>query len=174
MATEQSVDFEAYKSVVEAAKAEILAKIPKPDPVGWKLVTLVLPVILTSILGTIVFRMQSDINSRLSLTQDYYRRRLEVYGKLYESLASIKRQAENALNRPTTTTGLDDTIVAFGDSYSANTIYLTQALINAVDEMWRDSSRAVGEPVFSPESLKVLRSNAARIEKQMRSDLVVD
>ncbi len=73
---------------------------PRPEPLGWKLLTLILPIILTSILGFIVFKMQSNINSRLTLTQDYYRKRLEVYGKLYDNLVVVRERAQRALNEP--------------------------------------------------------------------------
>ena len=59
-------DLEGYRAIVEAAKTEILARMPRPEPLGWKLLTLILPIILTSILGIIVFKMQSSINSRLT------------------------------------------------------------------------------------------------------------
>src|SRR5262245_9597365 len=89
-----TVEFEAYKAVVDAAKAEILSKMPKPEPVQWRLGFLVLPVLLTSILGILVFKLQSSINSKLSLTQDYYKKRLEVYGELYKNLVSLRERAQ--------------------------------------------------------------------------------
>jgi len=60
----QAAELEAYRAIVEAAKMEILARMPKSEPLGWKLLTLILPIILTSILGFFVFKMQSNITSR--------------------------------------------------------------------------------------------------------------
>jgi|RhiMethySRZTD1v2_1073278.scaffolds.fasta_scaffold1379166_2 hypothetical protein len=167
-------ELEAFRAIVEAAKTEILAKMPKPEPLGWKLLTLILPIILTSILGIFVFKMQSSINSRLTLTQDYYRKRLEVYGKLYDNLVSVRERAQRALNEPITSAGLDDTVEAFNRSYSGNTIFLTQPLIIASENMWKASVRAIAEPSISPESLATIRKGADAVERQMRLDLVGD
>ena len=170
----QVAELEAFRAIVEAAKTEILARMPRPEPLGWKLLTLILPIILTSILGIIVFKMQSSINSRLTLTQDYYRKRLEVYGKLYDNLVSVRERAQRALNEPITSAGLDDTVEAFNRSYSGNTIFLTQPLIIASEKMWKVSVSAIAEPSISPESLKTIRQVADAVERQMRLDLVGD
>ena len=167
-------ELEAFRAIIEAAKTEILAKMPRPEPLGWKLLTLILPIILTSILGIFVFKMQSSINSRLTLTQDYYRKRLEVYGKLYDNLVSVRERAQRALNEPITSAGLDDTVEAFNRSYSGNTIFLTQPLIIAAENMWKDSVSAIAEPSISPESLKTIKKGADAVERQMRLDLVGD
>jgi len=167
-------DVETYTAIVDAARREILDKIPKPEPLGWKLLVIVLPIILTSILGAIVFKVQSNITSRLSLTQDYYRKRLEVYGNLYENLANIRKQATNALSQPTNSSGLDSTITTFVDHYSANTIFLTQELLKAANDMYVDSSRGLADTVITPEFLKVVHDDADKVEQQMRKDLVVD
>jgi hypothetical protein len=167
-----TVEFEAYKAVVDAAKVEILAKMPKSEPLLWRLVFLVLPVLLTSILGILVFKLQSSINSRLSLTQDYYKKRLEVYGKLYENLVSLRERAQRALDEPTASAGLDDTVAAFNQNYSANTIFLTRSLLKVSEDMWKTSVGAIAEPSISAETLKAIRANADAVERQMRQDLV--
>jgi|SRR5215469_4726368 len=167
-------DVETYTAVVDAARREILEKMPKPEPLGWKLLVIVLPVILTSILGAIVFKVQSNITSRLSLTQDYYRKRLEVYGHLYENLSNIRAQAKNALDQPTNTSGLDSTITTFVDHYSSNSIFLTQDLLKAANSMYQDSSRRLQDPTITPEFLQEVHEDADKVEQQMRKDLVVD
>ena len=168
----QVAELEAFRAIIEAAKTEILAKMPRPEPLGWKLLTLILPIILTSILGFFVFKMQSNITSRLTLTQDYYRKRLEVYGKLYDNLVVVRERAQRALNEPMSSAGLDDTVEAFNRNYSANTIFLTQPLLTAAENMWNTSISVLREESISPESLKTIRTGADAVEKQMRIDLV--
>ena len=172
MDPDRQTEFEAYKAVVDAAKAEILAKMPKPEPVQWRLVFLVLPILLTSILGVLVFKLQSSINSRLSLTQDYYKKRLDVYARLYENLVSLRERAQKSLDEPTASAGLEDTVAAFNRNYSANTIFLTRNLMKASDQMWNASVRAIAEPTISQETLKAIRDSADAVETQMRRDLV--
>ena len=168
----QAAELEAYRAIVEAAKMEILARMPKSEPLGWKLLTLILPIILTSILGFFVFKMQSNITSRLTLTQDYYRKRLEVYGKLYDNLVVVRQRAQRALNEPIQSADLEDTVDTFNRNYSANTIFLTQDLLTAAENMWHTSSRALGEQTISPETLNMIKTGADAVEKQMRIDLV--
>jgi transcriptional regulator of met regulon len=170
----RSTDFEAYKAVLDAAKIEILAKMPKPEPVQWRLVFLVLPVLLTSILGVLVFKLQSSINSKLSLTQDYYKKRLEVYGELYKNLVSLRERAQRSLEEPTASADLEGTVEAFNHNYTANTIFLTRELMKASDDMWTASVRVIAEPTISPETLKAIQDKAKAVEKQMRLDLVAE
>ena len=42
------------------------------------------------------------------------------------------------MNR-STSAGLDDTVEAFNRNYSANTIFLTQPLLSAAENMWNTS-----------------------------------
>jgi len=68
--------------------------------------------------------------------------------------------------------GLDDTVEAFNRNYSANTIFLTQPLLTAAENMWNTSISVLREESISPESLKTIRTGADAVEKQMRIDLV--
>jgi len=65
-------------------------------------------------------------------------------------------------------------VEAFNRSYSGNTIFLTQPLIIAAENMWKDSVSAIAEPSISPESLKTIKKGADAVERQMRLDLVGD
>ena len=96
---------EEYRALLERMKFEILAALPKQDPRSWRLVSVVLPIVLTSLFSLFVYRVQSGIadkvdrdskslQARLSLTQDYYRERLRIYQAIHESVILVKEKAQ--------------------------------------------------------------------------------
>jgi len=178
-------DFEGYKSVVEAAKREILAALPKPEPWSWKLLVIVLPILLTTGLGYFNFKLQSrtnlqldrasrELQTRLSLTQDYYRERLTIYKGIHETLVGMREKAQRAVAEPLASTGLEASVTEFNHSYAANSIFLTQDLLASLDGLWRNSANSAMNPPLSRPALKEIVAGASEVEALMRRDLLID
>src|SRR5258706_2206876 len=100
-----------YRRHLEEVKREILAAIPRQDPRSWRLLSVVLPVVLTSFFSLFVYRFQAGIadkvdreskalQARLSLTQDYYRERLRIYQAIHQSVIGVKDKAQGAAGPP--------------------------------------------------------------------------
>src|SRR5471030_2755178 len=88
-------------------KFELLAALPKQDPRTWRLVSVVLPIVLTSVFSLFVYRVQAgmadkvdreskSLQARLSLSQDYYRERLRIYQAIHESVVRVRDKAQTA------------------------------------------------------------------------------
>jgi len=101
--------FEAYKEALASTRRELLAAIPKPDSPIWKTVSILLPILMTSILGFVVFYAQAKLQAsitdatqvRLALSQDYLQERLKTYkgSPSTGSRTEEFRVGQNASNR---------------------------------------------------------------------------
>ena len=90
----------AYRALLESTKQEILRSIPKVESAVWKLSTVLLPVVLTSILGLVV------------------------------NTVALKERAKTATQQSAFDAGLDRPIGEFYSSYSTRSIVITSDLPN--------------------------------------------
>jgi hypothetical protein len=173
-----------YRRHLEEVKREILAAIPKQDPRSWRLLSVVLPIVLTSFFSLFVYHFQAGIadkvdresktlQARLSLTQDYYRERLRIYQTIHQSVVGVKDKAEIAVG-PTEDAGLDDSVSALYHSYANNSIFLTRELEDRLGELWRTSMIAVRSDRISQADKEKIVQAIAAVEAQMRRDLLID
>ena len=114
---------EAYRALLEETKREILAAVPKQDPRAWRLVSVVLPIVLTSLFSLFVYRVQSSmadkvdrdskaLQARLSLTQDYYRERLRIYQIIHATVSQVREKAQTLRGAAVDEAGLDTSVSA--------------------------------------------------------------
>jgi hypothetical protein len=177
--------FEAYRALLEETKREILAAVPKQDPRSWRLVSVVLPIVLTSLFSLFVYRVQSGIadkvdrdskalQARLSLTQDYYRERLRIYQAIHATVSQVREKAQSVRGAPVDEAGLDTSVSALYRSYANNSIFLTRDLEQRLRDLWSHSLLVLrGERVSKADAEKII-AGIAEIEAQMRRDLLID
>jgi hypothetical protein len=133
-----------------------------------------LQVALTTLSGLLIWRFQSSVNAQIStqatalstkmaLSEEFYKRRLDVYTRLCGLMAALQDAAMRRVP-------LTDEAKAFYDWYKPNGLYESMGLIALTAEMWTESM-AIAKGESTGESLGGL---AKRIEEQMRSDLHVD
>ncbi len=181
--------FEAYKSLLDGTRREILEAIPKGDPPGWKLLTLVLPVVLTSLLGLWVYRVQANIQAnltqkveresnalqaRLALTQDYYRERLSTYKDVHQRVVALREKARTAAHQSAFDAGLDKPISDLYGSYSGSSIFISNEVLVALEALWNRAVGAARSDTVDSAQADAIASAAETIETLMRHDLHVD
>jgi hypothetical protein len=181
--------FEAYKSLLDGTRREILEAMPKGDPPGWKLLTLVLPVVLTSLLGLWVYRVQADIQAnitqkveresnvlqaRLALTQDYYRERLRTYKDVHERVVALRERTRTAAHQSAFDAGLDKPISDLYGSYSNSSIFISNEVLAALTALWNRAVGATRSDTVDSAEVEAIATSAAAIETLMRLDLHVD
>ena len=176
---------EEYRALLAETKREILAAIPKQDPRSWRLLSVVLPIVLTSLFSLFVYRVQSGmadkldreskaLQARLSLTQDYYRERLRIYQAIFETVSHVREKTQTLRGASVDEAGLDNSVSALYRSYADNSIFLTKDLQARLRELWSVSLTAIrGERVSKADVEKIV-AGIARIEEQMRRDLLID
>jgi hypothetical protein len=168
-----------YRRHLEEVKREILAELPKQDPRSWRLISVVLPIVLTSMFSLFVYRFQAGIadkvdreskalQARLSLTQDYYRERLHIYQTIHQSVVAVKDKAESD------EAALDDAVAALYHSYANNSIFLTRELEDRLTDLWRSSLSVLrNDKITKADKAEIVKAIAA-VETQMRRDLLID
>ncbi len=176
---------EAYRALLEETKRELLAAVPKQDPRSWRLVSVVLPIVLTSLFSVFVYRVQSGIadkvdrdskalQARLSLTQDYYRERLRIYQVIHATVSEVREKAQTLRGASVDEAGLDSSVSALYRSYANNSIFLTRDLEQRLQDLWAHSLTVLrGDRVSKADAEKIVEGIAG-IEKQMRRDLLID
>lgn len=176
---------EAYRALLEETKREILAAVPKQDPRSWRLVSVVLPIVLTSLFSLFVYRVQSSmadkvdrdskaLQARLSLTQDYYRERLRIYQIIHATVSQVREKAQTLRGTSVDEAALDTSVSALYRSYANNSIFLSRDLDQRLRELWAHSLSILrGDKVSKADAEKIVEG-IARIEAQMRRDLLID
>lgn len=184
-AIREDARFEAYRALLEETKRELLAAAPKQDPRSWRLVSVVLPIVLTSLFSLFVYRVQSGmadrvdrdskaLQARLSLTQDYYRERLRIYQAIHATVSQVREKAQTVRGIPVDEAGLDTSVSALYRSYANNSIFLTRDLEQRLRDLWTHSLVVLrGERVSKADAEKIV-AGIAGIEAQMRRDLLID
>jgi hypothetical protein len=176
---------EAYRSLLEETKRELLAAVPKQDPRSWRLVSVVLPIVLTSLFSLFVYRVQSSmadkvdrdskaLQARLSLTQDYYRERLRIYQIIHATVSEVREKAQTLRGASVDEAGLDSSVSALYRSYANNSIFLTRDLEQRLHDLWAHSLTVLrGDRVSKADAEKIVEGITG-IEQQMRRDLLID
>ena len=176
---------EEIRGLLERMKAEILAALPKQDPRSWRLLSVVLPIALTSVFSLFVYSVQAGIadkvdrqskslQARLSLSQDYYRERLRIYQAIHQSVISVKEKAQTARGAAAAEAALDGSVSALYRSYANNSIFLSRDLEKRLRGLWGDSLMAIRGETVSKGDIDKIMSGIAEIEAQMRRDLLID
>lgn len=176
---------EEYRALLERMKFELLAALPKQDPRTWRLVSVVLPIVLTSVFSLFVYRVQAgmadkvdreskSLQARLSLTQDYYRERLRIYQAIHESVVHVREKAQTARGAAVAEAALDSSVSALYRSYANNSIFLTRDLEKRLRSLWSDSLTAIRGETVSKSDIDKIMSGIVDIEAQMRRDLLID
>ena len=176
---------DSYRALLEETKRELLAAAPKQEPRSWRLVSVVLPIVLTSLFSLFVYRVQSGmadkvdrdskaLQARLSLTQDYYRERLRIYQAIHETVSLVREKAQTMKGSAIDETGLDSSVSALYKAYAHNSIFLTRDLESDLRALWADSLTALRGERLTKEQVEKIVENIGRIEEQMRRDLLID
>jgi len=176
---------EEIRALLERMRVEILAALPKQDPRSWRLVSVVLPIALTSVFSLFVYRVQAGmadrvdreskaLQARLSLSQDYYRERLRIYQAIHASVIQVKEKAQTARGAAAAEAALDSSVSALYRSYANNSIFLTRDLEKRLRGLWGDSLAAIRGDTVSKADIDRILSGIADVEAQMRRDLLID
>src|SRR5512140_2050916 len=184
-AIQDDAHLDAYRALLAETKREILAAIPKQDPRSWRLVSVVLPIVLTSLFSLFVYRVQSSIadkvdrdskalQARLSLTQDYYRERLRIYQVIHATVSEVREKAQTLRGTSVDEAALDTSVSALYRSYANNSIFLSRDLDQRLRGLWSHSLTVLrGDRVSKADAEKIVEGIAG-IEQQMRRDLLID
>ncbi|MFY9610929.1 MAG: hypothetical protein WAU45_20250 [Blastocatellia bacterium] len=144
------------------------------------------PSILSALLSYMSWTAQTnvqrsvDVNSKylstqLSLTQDFYKKRLEAYEETYHNVALLTDALGRADFDVESKNNAMDGLVLLQRSYKKNKLYMSDNLYKGLDELWGDG---IALPVLrsapggsGSTDLSAIQSKIDSVEKYMREDL---
>jgi hypothetical protein len=168
-------------TAIKDLESTILDALNSKDPLWWRIVQIILPVGLATILGFIVWMFQSDIDktikdkasllqAQLGLTQYLYEQRFASYQNLYDKVLAVYRSMQELQTHDQqaqiSTNTLDSNTRLLGELITANKLVASHDLITVLTQVWYDTSK--GETAITTEEVM------KKIEDQMRKDLFVD
>ncbi len=181
--------FEAYKSLLDGTRREILDAMPKGESLRWRLVSLILPIVLTSGLGLTVYMVQARfqvqidkkveaesnaLQARLALTQDYYRERLQTYKRVHEQVVALRDKTRTAAGEASFDAGFDEPTGDLYNSYSKSSIFISDDLLRDLDDLWGKAVAVTRSKTVGSDELVAVASAANATETRMRDDLHVN
>lgn len=156
------------------------------EPLGWKISQVALPVVLTSVLGALVWLFQSNtqaaldsqsslLKTQLGFAQYVYEQRLDAYKKLYDSVVEANASVQD-LRASGQSVGSDKdkrdrlqhNLVLISELYTANKLIATKDLNDLLAQAWPRAAKAAEDPDI------VIQDLVDQIVQQMRKDLLMD
>jgi len=177
---------EIVSSSIDAAKEEILNQLKSKDPWSWRILSIVLPIIVTSLIGWFIFmgqtRIQNSINiessklaMRLNLAHDLYTQKFKVYMELYNSIVSLSSSLKDSRIHPEDRTHTHDNIEKLSNLSDSNKLIIGDTLYNILNDMWRSAIFSSPTEVMDIkyDSYSDFFKLKEKTEIQMRKDLLV-
>lgn len=155
---------------------------------NWKVFVVVLPIILSTALGLMVWRAQTKIQSDISnssahlqsrletgsaLTQEFYKKRLEIYDETHKKMALLVDALQSArINRESVGVA-SDSLKSLNQTYRINNLYVSNEVAKELQQLWR---LGIDMPSLRPSgktTMNEILTQISRVEEQMKSDLGV-
>ncbi len=166
---------------IEDAKKEIIKTVKegRDKPKWWEVLTILLPIVLGFFVWNAQASIQKDLDdqsknltTRLSLTEEFYKRQLTVHEKIYDKMSillEILRQER--LRKKGPRQEFNKAIREFYDSYNIPKLYVSPELKTELGGLWSEIATP-SEPSEVNESAVKQRIEA--IATQMSRDLHVE
>jgi hypothetical protein len=120
-------------------------------------------------------RLQTYFQTRLGLTQDYYRERLKTMQSVHSQLIALRDKATAApTGSSVADAGFDDSIVALHRAYSDSSLFLSNVLLARLAGLWQQSVAVLRSDRIADKKLAEITAAVSDVEEQMRSDLLID
>jgi len=163
---------------IDNLKSAILAKLESHDPLWLRLTQLALPVVLTSVLGLMVWKLQTGtqdalgrqqtiLSAQLGLKQYLYQKRLDAYRDIYDKLLATYTSSRNMTENGPSKAKSDfyDELTLLSNLATANKLIASDELNELIVDAWITASRTGGQ---------VRREQLIDcVVKQMRRDLLI-
>lgn len=147
-------------------KSSIVAELTKSkESFWWRVTQVVLPVVLTAILGLFVFLVQSWFTAEIGLRQFLFERRLDAYKQVYDK-ANAAYSSMKAENPERVQKELDREVEMLAQLSNDSRILSSAALQKLLRDMWQETAQN--------RDLGTTEEFLDRVAKQMRRDLNIE
>jgi hypothetical protein len=149
----------------------------------WELTKLLLPTLATALIGLFIWNEQTKIQAavdknkqsmqmQLSLTEEYYKRRLTVYENACRQLADTKTALDHAGTKPEFETRAHKMMAEFDKLRAGNMLYWSPTLEKQLGKLWWSGITKLRKKKFDDTQTEVaIMSEIADLHAQMRLDL---
>jgi hypothetical protein len=151
----------------------------------WKVFMVALPIILSTILGLMIFnaqqRIQKDVSDKsenlktqLALMQEFYSKKLGVYEEIHKQIASLVDSLQSVQINPESVGKASENLRAVNQAYKINNLYLSNELAEQLKALWE---LGIEMPALRPTGKATMGEILGRvslIEAQMKKDLQVN
>jgi hypothetical protein len=165
---------------------EAIKKAGGKSSMGWDVLKVVLPILLTTVLGFWVWYTQSKIQSkvdensrllsmRLALTEEFYRRKLDRYEATCKEIArleeSLERYGELEVN-PEVGVQAADSMIAVDRLRKSDFLFLTDKFKSQLGDLWEiGRNRMMSSGEDNDDLKKKLREQIKSLKEEMNVDL---
>jgi len=151
----------------------------------WKVFMVALPIVLSTILGFMIFnaqqRIQKDVSDKsenlktqLALMQEFYKKKLGVYEEIHKQIASLVDSLQSVQINPESVGKASENLRAVNQTYKINNLYLSNELAEQLKALWE---LGIEMPALRPSGKATIGEILGRvslIEAQMKKDLQVN
>lgn len=155
----------------------------------WKVFMVALPIILSTILGAMIWhtqtRIQNDISnssetlkSRLAtgsaLTQEFYKKRLDIYDKTHKEMALLVDAFQSVRINPESFGIASDSLKSLNQTYRINNLYVSNEVAKELQKLWR---LGIDMPSLRPTgktTMTAILTQISEVEEHMKKDLGVE
>jgi len=156
-------------TTVQEGSVEGAAK--KGESKAWKALALLLPVVLTALLGMYVDRRIEGLKSRLDLTTDFYKKKLEIYENNHKQIVRLIEALHNAQVDPTSKGTAIESLHTLNQGYTTDSLYMSNDLLKKLRDLYK---AGVDMPAVRPSgkgNIASLMTKVSDVEEQMKKDL---
>ena len=149
----------------------------------WEVTKLLLPTVVTALIGFAIFNEQTKIQTavnqnnqylqmQLALGEEYYKRRLTVYENACRQIAETKTALDQAGTTPEFETRAVTMMAEFDKLRKVNTLYWSPDLEKQLGKLWWSGINKLRGRKFEDNQLEdTIMSEIAELHDQMRQDL---
>ena len=183
--TSKALREELLRDLKTEVKDAVKSAVKESDGKGWKITLVALPVVLTALLGVMfgywgtqatkaieqkISESNARLESRLTLTQEFYKRRLDAYQKVYATLLALQAAVTEA-QFSKQQTAINEALRKIHAYRTDQALYLSTKLRARLDELWADVATAAANDAGV--SRRVSQA-IAEVDAIVRADLQVD
>lgn len=179
----------ANQKVIIAAEQNGLTKVSdadkKEETKNWKVFMVVLPIILSTILGFMIWnaqtRIQQDVSDKsenlktqLALMQEFYKKKLAVYEETHKQMALLVDALQSARINPDSVGKASDSLRSLNQTYKINNLYVSNELAKELEALWKLGIEMPALRKSGKATMAEVLNQVSLVEAQMKKDLEVN
>jgi hypothetical protein len=145
---------------------------------GWKIAGVILPVILTAILGfwvtSITNEASEKLKTNLAVTEQLYKRKIEIYEETHKQMRLLVDAFQNASINPQSVGKASESLKLLNQTYKINKLYISDEVAKELEELWKLGIEAPPLRPSGSVSTSQILTQVSKVADAMKRDLGVN